>query len=71
MTLKTPDGEIKFDCPPDVYMLDHTDELAEENEALADLPYACRAGSCSSCAAKVQQSELNVGHVESQVERSR
>lgn len=44
VTLKTPDGDIQIDCPTDAYLLDHVDELVDENEALADLPYACRAG---------------------------
>ena len=46
VTMKTPDGDLQCDVPPNVYLLDHTDELAEENEAFAELPYACRAGSC-------------------------
>lgn len=56
VTLKTPTGEVQFDCPPDAYILDHVDEIIGDNEALAaaQLPYACRAGSCSACAAKVQ-----------------
>lgn len=51
MTLKTPDGDLTLECPPNAYLLDHIDEL--EDDAYADLPYACRAGSCSACAAKV------------------
>lgn len=27
VTLKTPDGDLKLECPPDVYLLDHVDEL--------------------------------------------
>ena len=52
MTLKTPDGDKTFECPPDVYLLDQTDELDNADD-FADLPYACRAGSCSACAGKV------------------
>ena len=51
MTLKTPDGDISFECPPDEYILDVAEEL--ELEGADDLPYACRAGSCSACAGKV------------------
>ncbi|KAK6143356.1 hypothetical protein DH2020_023704 [Rehmannia glutinosa] len=38
---------VSFECPDDVYILDQAEEAGYE------LPYSCRAGSCSSCADKV------------------
>ncbi|KAG6437525.1 hypothetical protein SASPL_102443 [Salvia splendens] len=45
--LLTPDGEVEFDCDDDVYIVDQAEDKG------IDLPYSCRAGSCSSCAGKV------------------
>ncbi|MQK89965.1 2Fe-2S iron-sulfur cluster binding domain-containing protein, partial [Escherichia coli] len=45
--LITPEGPQEFECPDDVYILDQAEEIGVE------LPYSCRAGSCSSCAGKV------------------
>ncbi|RIA05489.1 hypothetical protein BRARA_K00212 [Brassica rapa] len=43
----TPEGEQEVECDDDVYVLDAAEEAG------IDLPYSCRAGSCSSCAGKV------------------
>ncbi|KAJ0700359.1 hypothetical protein HanOQP8_Chr10g0366901 [Helianthus annuus] len=47
VTLITPEGKTEFDCADDTYILDHCEEAG------IDLPYSCRAGSCSSCTGKV------------------
>ena len=44
VTLNTPDGQKTIDVPDDEYILD----VALKDYDL-DLPYSCRAGSCSSC----------------------
>lgn len=50
--LLTPEhGELVFECPKDTFILDQTDE--EEADGFSELPYACRAGSCSACTGKL------------------
>ncbi|KAJ0248153.1 Ferredoxin-1 [Hirschfeldia incana] len=49
----TPEGEQEVECEDDVYVLDAAEEAG------IDLPYSCRAGSCSSCAGKVVSGSID------------
>jgi len=54
VTLRSPDGtENTITCEDDQYILDAADEAG------IDLPYSCRAGACSSCAAKIISGTIN------------
>lgn len=51
--LITPEGPLEFECPDDEYILDKAEFLG------IDVPYSCRAGSCSSCAGKVLEGKVD------------
>jgi ferredoxin len=45
--------DVTIDCPDDKFIL----EAAEENNV--ELPYSCRAGSCSTCLGKVIKGSID------------
>ena len=53
ITLKTSEGEQIIECPDDSYILDAAEEAG------VDLPYSCRAGACSSGAAKIESGTVD------------
>ncbi|ANQ10328.1 Ferredoxin [Plasmodium coatneyi] len=53
ITLRTNDGEKKIQCDEDEYILDACERQNVE------LPYSCRGGSCSTCAAKLIEGKVD------------
>ncbi|GAB4817640.1 hypothetical protein N2152v2_004686 [Parachlorella kessleri] len=53
VTLKTPEGDKTIECDEDTYI------LTAAEDAGIDLPYACKAGACSSCAGKLTAGKID------------
>lgn len=51
--LITPEGPTEFECLDDTCILDQVAEFG------IDVPYSCRANSCSSCAEKVIEGQVD------------
>lgn len=53
VSLQTPSGNYDIECPEEQILLD-----VAEDEGV-DLPYSCRAGTCSSCVGIVTKGSVN------------
>ena len=52
---KPPEIDITIEVDDDTYILDAVEEAYPD----LDFPSSCRAGSCSSCAARIQEGEID------------